>query len=203
MTPLDYMSGPDAAQAARAERFSGWYARGESITRWLALVALIAIKWEWFSLQSPLSLFASLAAIVLVPLWCLAVAASALQSRVAPKPLRWNRRLCAIAVCGFLGVTALLTQWPFYAAFFVSRPFLNRLADDAAAGKNVSGWHWAGAWIIRDVRVEPDGSVGMYFDWSGSGWCGVVRYSPSTTTPVGSNNGRRPLGGQWELVDED
>ena len=204
LAPLGYHSGRDDQRAYRnVQRLAAI----ESTMRWLGVAAIVATQWQWFSMSS-LSIYALLIALVVVPLWLL-IACTTLLIAAATKnqgdwpASRWRRRLISVTASLALAGSAVVTSWPFYFAFFVSKPFLSRLADQAAAGKNVKGWHWAGVWIISDVRVEPDGSVGMYFNYTGSGWCGVVRYATPTSPPVSSNNGRHALGGNWELVDED
>lgn len=89
--------------------------------------------------------------------------------------------------------------------FAASRPFLESLANDVAAGRSVSTPRVCGIFVIRHVRREPNGTPGLYTDWSKDGWSGLIRH-PTTgrVDHVNSNNGVGPkLPDGWEWVSED
>lgn len=91
-----------------------------------------------------------MAALALTPVVLAAGAAWAWQAR---------SRCAAAAVVAVLvaaPVGLAFTDWPVRAAFAVSRPALDRLADRAAAGGQLDGPEWAGLFLVRKV-ARPSG----------------------------------------------
>jgi hypothetical protein len=88
-----------------------------------------------------------------------------------------------------MAVTPLVTLWTFWplrAAFLVSWPALERLADRVAAGHAVPFPVHAGVYRVVGSATDPrTGSVGLIIDPNPSGRSGFVRYLPGTTSGPG------------------
>jgi hypothetical protein len=75
----------------------------------------------------------------------------------------------------------LLTSWPLRAAFFISRPDLERLADQVTAGQAPTFPIWAGLFRIVDSATDPwTRNVALITDPNPSGRAGFVRSRPGT-----------------------
>lgn len=79
-----------------------------------------------------------------------------------------RRSLGLVFSCVFLQtafpVVASATLWPLYLAFHLSRPSLERLADQVAAGHPVVTTQWAGAYRIEASEVDAAGNVALIVD---------------------------------------
>ena len=98
------------------------------------------------------------------------------------------------------------TFWPLRAAFLVSKPSLESLADRVAAGQTPAFPTWAGVYRIVGSRSDPtNGWVALIFDPNPSGKSVFVRY------PLGMNVPRRTaspfisleLTSRWTFEMED
>jgi hypothetical protein len=119
-------------------------------------------------------------------------------------PVAW---LAVIALSGMPLVT-LWTMWPLHLAFRASRPSLERLADQVAAGQ-ISGFpRWAGVFRIAGSIVEPaTGNVGLMIEPNPDGPTGFVRASPANPqNRAGTFRGDDlyvDLGWGWDYREED
>lgn len=81
-----------------------------------------------------------------------------------------------VCVMALFPVVTLGTLWPLYLAFFLSRPSLERLADQVAAGHAVTQWRRAGVYSIAKSDLDPgSGNVGLFVDPNPSGASGFLR----------------------------
>ena len=104
--------------------------------------------------------------------WCFASARDLKLSRRS-LVLRWT----VVAVISIAPVTMLFTHWPFRLAFLVSRPALERLADEVGGGAPVTMPRCAGMFVIVGSAVDPKtGNVGLITDPNSSGRSGFERY---------------------------
>ena len=139
--------------------------------------------------------------------WLAAVA------RIGVALARWKprrrRTLIARGVVAALMFAAIFgigqSRWLFRANFALSRPFLNAAADRVQRGGRPI---FCGGLLVTDWQLHDPQTVGLYFFRDGGGWTGLVRHPAGRPAgrrvTVGSNNGGpKPLGGGWELVDED
>jgi hypothetical protein len=86
-------------------------------------------------------------------------------------------RLAVVAIISIAPLTMLLTRWPFRLAFLVSRPALERLADQVVAGAPVTSPRWAGVFVIVGSAIDPNtGNVGLLTHPDSSGRSGFERY---------------------------
>jgi hypothetical protein len=116
-------------------------------------------------------------------------------------PAGW---LAVIALSGMPLVT-LWTLWPLHLAFLASRPSLERLADQVAAGQ-VSGFpRWAGLFRIAGSAVEPaTGNVGLMIEPNPNGPTGFVRaLSQNRAGPFRGDDLYVDLGRGWDYREED
>lgn len=74
-----------------------------------------------------------------------------------------------------LPAATLITIWPLHLAFYVSRPSLERLADQVAAGHAVVTTHLAGAYLIRGSAVNSYGDVSLILNPESGGPSQFVR----------------------------
>jgi hypothetical protein len=108
----------------------------------------------------------------------------------------------------FMPLATVGTQWPLRLAFVVTRPSLDRLADQVAAGQNVSFPRWVGPFRLAGSAVDGvSGNVGLMIDANPSGPSGFVRISPGvppeSTGPFRWDNLLVHLGWGWEYREED
>ena len=117
----------------------------------------------------------------------------------------------SVIVLTSLPYSMVLTRWPLHLAFFISRPALDRLADQAAAGRIQSVPVFAGVFLVVDTAVDPTtGNVGFITDPHPNGRTGLVRVniSPGNASgrvsgPLYGLNGDVPMGGGWRYQSED
>jgi hypothetical protein len=108
-----------------------------------------------------------------------------------------------------LPLLTLGTFWPLHVAFAISRPSLERLADQVAAGKAVGFPRQAGLFRVRGAAVNPaTGNVGLMIDPNPSGPTGFVRdgpaaYQPGAGGPIIGSDLLIELGSGWSYREED
>jgi hypothetical protein len=105
-----------------------------------------------------------------------------------------------------LPLLTLWTLWPLHVAFAISRPSLDRLADQVAAGKAVGFPRQAGLFRVRGAAVDrASGNVGLMID---PGHIGFVRLGtgsrPGAAGPIDwSGNIIIEVGSGWSYHEED
>ncbi len=130
---------------------------------------------------------------------------------LATEPGAMPRRRPHVAALAVLLLTAVppgtvVTLWPLRLAFLVSRPALEQLADQAAAGQSISFPRQAGLFWMRGARMDPAShNVGLLLDPNPSGPSGFVRMGPehNGAGPFSSSGMGVALGGGWEYRQED
>jgi hypothetical protein len=135
--------------------------------------------------------------------WCAAATRDLKLSRRS-LVLRWT----AVAVISIAPMTMLLTHWPFRLAFLVSRPALERLANEVAAGAPVTRPRWAGVFVIVGSAVDPKTrNVGLITNPNPSGRSGFERYGArGTRGAVGAfynSWSKMELDQNWRYAEED
>ncbi len=94
-----------------------------------------------------------------------------------------------------------MTLWPLYIAFLASRPGLERLADQVAAGKTVVVPQRAGFFLVVRTGVEPISAYpGLMTDtrWRYTGFVRVFPgATPNTRGPIVGVNFDVYLGDGW------
>jgi hypothetical protein len=116
--------------------------------------------------------------------------------------------LLAIVLALSMSMTPLmsvLTFWPLRAAFLISRPALERLADQVAAGKAPPFPIRAGVFRIVGSATDPvSGNVALITDPEPSGRAGFVRSKPETPHgPLSSLFMGMSLSQTWAFEIED
>ncbi len=116
-------------------------------------------------------------------------------------------RLVAVALASLLPFVMIFMFLPQRAAVLISRPALNRLADDVAAGKTVQWPRRVGLLRVTGGVVEPvSGNVGLVLDPNPSGRTGLARIAPGMAGVPGpflNLNIDRDMGGGWRFQQED
>jgi hypothetical protein len=135
--------------------------------------------------------------------WCFASARDLKLSRRS-LVLRWT----VVAVISLAPVTMLFTQWPFRLAFLVSRPALERLADEVGAGAPLTSPRWAGVFVIVGSAVDAKtGNVGLITDPNPSGRTGFERYGALGRPGAGGAFynfwSEMQLDENWRFAEED
>jgi hypothetical protein len=118
---------------------------------------------------------------------------------------RWCAWAC-VAILAGLPLLTVLTLWPFRLAFLVSRPELNRLADDVAAGRTIAWPQRVGPFLVVAGRVEArNGNIGLLIDPNPSGPAGFVRMRSRRegAGPFSASGMGVDLDGNWEFREED
>ena len=181
--------------------------RDERRLRWTAFGLILFASTQYLSLSNlPAAGLYGLGLLVGV-CWLAAVAGVGV-ALVRWKPRR-RRTLLARGVVAALMFAAIFgigqSRWLFRANFALSRPFLDAAADRVQRG---GGPMFCGGLLVTDWQLHDPQTVGLYFSRTSSGWTGLVRHPADR--PVGrrvtvssNNGGPEPLGGGWELVDED
>lgn len=89
----------------------------------------------------------------------------------------WPVLAGAIACLAFLA-SVVTVHWPLRAAYFMSRPSLDRLARDVRAGHRLAGPARVGLFIINQAEVSRHGIVCLWVDPNPSGKTGFVQCGP-------------------------
>lgn len=117
--------------------------------------------------------------------------------------------LLVLTLMGFPLATAL-TQWPLFAASFLVRPGLDRLADRVAAGAPVAWPQRVGPYTFIAGAVDPANprNVALFIDTNPNGPFGLVRQvglppQPGTVRMILPTAYDIDLGGGWHLMSED
>ena len=87
----------------------------------------------------------------------------------------------SVGVLALLPLFTLLTLWPLRLGFAASRPALEHIADQVAAGQTITYPQQVGLFRIAGSVVDPSsGSVGLLIDPNPNGYTGFVRVRPGT-----------------------
>jgi hypothetical protein len=129
------------------------------------------------------------------------IAWAKLATRESAIPLRApNVVWPAVIVLAVMPVSTLWTLWPLRSLFFVGRPYMESLADQAAAGKGLTGPRWVGplGLLGSSFNVLTDEvhlTVISRRDWR----CGFVRLGPhvSPQQAMAVRAAGEHLGGSW------
>jgi hypothetical protein len=131
----------------------------------------------------------------------------AIKQKAMPRRSSQAAWLTVIAL-SVMPLMTLWTLWPLHLAFLVSRPSLERLADQVATGQ-VSGFpRWAGLYRIAGSAVDPSTrNVGLMIDPNPNGPTGFVRMGPGASWnregPFRWDDLGVNLGWGWEYREED
>ncbi len=146
--------------------------------------------------------------LVLLPLWFalgtwwgMRVLAFFATSFFRRQPLRWHHYRWVWWVTAplivIMTVGALRLNIPMRATFRLSRPALERVAQDALAGKAVAGHSWIGLYPIQKIKVDGD-RVHFYLEHTAFFDTYALTYSPDFA-PVAHDGdlSHRHLRGPW------
>lgn len=125
--------------------------------------------------------------------------------------MAWNPLLAFLLVLALAASPpmAWVTFWPLRTVFFLSRPALESLADQVAAGQAPPFPTWAGSCRIVGYRIDPDtGNVALITDPNPAGHSAFVRYhigpdSKRWSGPLGSPFMSLDLNPTWRFEMED
>jgi hypothetical protein len=115
--------------------------------------------------------------------------------------LRWA--CLPVIALSIMPLVTVLSCWPLRLAFFVSRPTLERLADQVAAGQTPKFPRQAGLFLVAGPAVDiATGNVGLLIDPDPYGPIGFVRLGPGTSParrghPIGEGALDIKLGAGW------
>ena len=114
----------------------------------------------------------------------------------------------AVISLSVMPLVTLWTVWPLHLAFLASRPSLERLADQVAAGQTTGIPRWAGLFRIAGSAVDPaTGNVGLMIEPNPNGPTGFVRVSPANSQnragPFRGDDLYVDLGWGWDYREED
>jgi hypothetical protein len=134
--------------------------------------------------------------------------------RLATREGEVPRRSGLAAGLSVFGLAMLLlltigTLWPLHFAFAISKPSLDRLADQVAAGKAVGFPRQAGLFRVRGAAVDPgSGDVGLMIEPHPSGPSGFVRLGTGVYrgagAPIAGSDLRIDLGASgWSYREDD
>jgi hypothetical protein len=116
-----------------------------------------------------------------------------------------------VIALAIMPLTMLFTHWPLHLAFLVSRPALDRLADQVANGQAPTGPVRAGLFIVVSTALDPTtGNIGLIIDPDPAGRSGFVRIrqtsgaSPAIAVgPLYNLAADLPLNKDWHFQNED
>jgi hypothetical protein len=113
-----------------------------------------------------------------------------------------------VFLLALLPMLTIGTLWPLRVAFLTSRPALERLADQIAAGKTVVFPQHAGWFQINDAAVDPvSGNLGLMIEPDRSHPAGFVRLGPGPAAgpnvPICGSDLHVGLGWQWSYRQDD
>jgi hypothetical protein len=111
-------------------------------------------------------------------------------------------RMCAV-VCPILYVAVVLTDWPLRLNLLVHKPWLERLADQVQSGSTIGAAGRVGLFRYRQVRLIPEGNVGLQLSGGAGGGTYLVRVAPTATRVWYNTNWEISLGDNWYLAYED
>jgi hypothetical protein len=125
-------------------------------------------------------------------------------------PLRRSpaRAWYAVVALTLMPLVTILTYWPLRLAFLATRPNLERLADEVAAGEELLVPRKVGLFRLRGSIVDSAGNVGLLIDPNPNGPTGFIRMSqrgdlPRPSSPFGGDNLTIELDGRWWYCQED
>jgi hypothetical protein len=113
---------------------------------------------------------------------------------------RWPILLGAIT-CLAIIASVMTIHWPLRARYLLSRPSLDRLAEDVRAGQPFAGPTQVGLFTIVEAEVNRHGIVCLWIDGNPSGKTGFVQcgpdYIPFNLWSMVS------LDDRWQFISED
>jgi len=135
------------------------------------------------------------------------VASAMLATRdgAVPRRARAKTGLSVFALT-VLPLVTVTTLWPLRLAFLVSRPSLDLLANQVAAGQNVTFPQRAGVyWFVGSMIDPSSGNVSLMIDPNPGGPTGFVRMGPQRdgAGPFSASGLGVDLGWGWEYRQED
>lgn len=112
----------------------------------------------------------------------------------------WPASAGAIA-CLALITSVVTIHWPLRAAYLLSRPSLDQVAEDVQAGRAFAGPAQVGLFTIHQAQLNNHGIVCLWVDMNPAGKAGFVKcrpnYVPANTWSVVS------LDDHWQYIAED
>lgn len=132
-----------------------------------------------------------------------------LATRETATPRRSREMAWAgVVVLTVLPFLTVLTFWPLRLGFLVARPTLERLADQAAAGRLVTFPNQAGPFEVLRASVDPvSGQVGLMIEPNPSRPTGFVRTRseelPGSRRPIIGTELSVELGWGWSYREDD
>jgi hypothetical protein len=106
-------------------------------------------------------------------------------------------------------LTMVFTLWPLRIAYWISRPAMERLADQIAAGRILPHPEWAGVIHVAGSAVDPaKGNLALIVAADYAGRSAFVRVSPRVSpeqddAPLYNRSLNERLGGRWSFQRED
>ena len=141
-----------------------------------------------FSLRYLSAVYKLLISLILMPFtlgagvaWANLASAPSVPKRV-PRPAAWS----LVVGLTLLPVSMIASHWPMRAAFRISRPALDRLADRVAAGETLARPEWAGLFLVRKVsRVDVGpGNIPLVVENDSTGHTFLIRASSPAAVPA-------------------
>jgi hypothetical protein len=117
----------------------------------------------------------------------------------------WRARVYVATLAG-LPLLTVWTFWPLRLAFLVSRPEMNRVADEVAAGRTIAWPRHVGPFVLVDSMIAAgNGNVGLITDPNPSGSAGFVRVRSRRQGggPFSASGMGVDLDEHWEYRQED
>jgi hypothetical protein len=196
MTP-DYSTLADRHQNTRLDRVVGWPLHAFALIAGLACVAgsfnitaaFVGLLLSFVAVVAWLGLF-----IRAIVIW----RADFFRRKAS---IRWTLGPLIFIATIILSCSGV----PFYAAFLVSRPAMDRLVTEitaAAPGTPLPTHRWVGLFDLSDIQITPAGihfraGYGGLFDWCGFAYCTAP--PPSSDPPFYY----APLSGKWYTCMRD
>jgi hypothetical protein len=109
--------------------------------------------------------------------------------------------LASAIVCLALIASVVSLHWPLRAAYVLSRPSLDRVAQEVHAGQQWAGPTRVGLFTVVQVEVRRDGIVCLWVDDDPGGKTGFVRCGPDHV-PFNLWS-KVSLDDRWQFIAED
>jgi len=109
--------------------------------------------------------------------------------------------LAGCIACLAVTASVAILHWPLRAAYFVSRSFLNSLAQDVRTGQPFAGPTRAGLFTVVGAEVSRAGNVCLWVDLNPSGRTGFVQCAPDHV-PLNLWS-MISLDDRWQFIGED
>jgi hypothetical protein len=112
----------------------------------------------------------------------------------------------SVAALAVFPLVTVFTLWPLRLAFLVSRPTLETLANQIAAGKSMTYPQRGGLFRFETSSINSStGNIGLLIEPNPAHPTGLVRKSPrgDRSGPISSSGLGVDLGWGWEYRQED